>query len=145
MKKVLLNLLLFKLLAFLIVCLSAYIQLSFFKEALNSKVWQQGSYLWILGVLIDLYIFITAVLIALEGKTTSITISIGWAFSFLSTVSYSKLTLLRFVRVDTDNTLLLSILKGFEFLILSTFHLLCMFITAQIGNVNKREEREDIE
>lgn len=137
LKKVLIDIFKIESIAFLIVWLSAYIQLSVFNEAFDSKSWQEAAYLWVIGVCIDFQVLLTAILLALRGRNTSIMIGIGWLFYFISTVSYGKLTFLRF---DIDSTLLLSFLKAVEFLILSFFHLLCMFISARIGGTHSRED-----
>jgi len=118
----------------LIVWLSAYIQLSIFNEAFNSKAWQEVAYLWVIGIYIDLYVLLVAILQALRGKNTSIILGIGWLFYFLSTAFYVKPTFLRF---DTNSTLLLSFVKAAEFLILSSFHVLCMLIAAHVGRIHR--------
>lgn len=133
LKKVLVDIFKIESIAFLIVWLSAYMQLSVFNEAFDSKAWQEAAYFWTIGVCIDFYVLLAAILQALRGRNTSIVLGIGWLIYFLSTLFYGRLTFLRF---DSDSTLLLSFLKAIEFLILSCFHLLCMFISARIGGTH---------
>ncbi|MCL1474222.1 hypothetical protein [Argonema antarcticum] len=140
LKEALLSLAKIKSITFLVVWLSAYIQLSIFSQALDSKAWQQIAYLWVLGVCIDLYVLLSAILSALSGRSISVTLGVGWMFYFLSTTFYGKLT---FLRVNVDNALLLSFLKAVEFFILSCFHLLCMFISARIGGRSSQNNTEE--
>jgi hypothetical protein len=129
------SLLKIKLIAILIVCLSSYIQLSFFKDTLDSKAWRQLEYLWLFGFCIDFYMLIFAVIQALMKNHTSLVPGIAWLVYFVSMLFYGKLS---FIKVETNNILLLSFLKGIEFLLLSMFHLLCIFAGGKILNFRNR-------
>lgn len=110
--------------AFLIVWLASYIQLSIFSEALNLKIETQAHYLMRLGIFFDVFIFLFATVQFLRRKSTSFVPGIGWVMYFISTVVGGDLI---FLSLSISNTLIVSFVKAIEFLILSCFHFFCMF------------------
>lgn len=121
--------------AFLIVWLSSYIQLSIFSKPPSLKYLMQFQFLIALGIFFDIFILLFAIIHFLKRRNTSLIPGLGWLIYFMATVFYGRLT---FLEVNTSNALLLSFFKGVEFLLLSCFHFLCMFIAGRLVSDGNR-------
>ncbi|MCY6493946.1 hypothetical protein [Leptolyngbya sp. GGD] len=119
-----------------LVLLSSYVQLSFFRDALQSRAWKQLAYLWVIGLWIDLLNLTTAILSAKNKTQSSATPGLAlFCYSF-STLLYGSPTILKAEAITAysqiDETLSLSFLKTTEFILLSCFHLTVTYIAAKM-------------
>ena len=109
------NLVFVNLVAFAMIWLSAWLQISFFEKALDSRAWRQLAYLWVIGIWIDILQILAFISSNKRGNRTSIVLGVGWFFYFISSITYGKPT---FLRLDINDKLILSFIKAIEFSIL---------------------------
>ena len=132
------NLVFINLVAFVMIWLSAWLQIVFFEKALDSRAWRQLAYLWVIGVWIDTLQILAFISSNRKGNRTSIVLGVGWSFYFISSIAYGKPT---FLRLDINDKLLLSFIKAIEFSILGFFDFTVMFIVTYFGkNCNQKHD-----
>ena len=124
------NLVFINLVAFVMIWLSAWLQMFFFEKALDSREWRQLAYLWVIGVWIDILQILAFISSNRKGNRASIVLGVGWSFYFISSIAYGKPT---FIRLDINDKLLLSFIKAIEFSILVFFDFTVMFIVTHFG------------
>lgn len=125
-----------------VIFFSSYIQLSIFERAIfDSPAWKQVYILLGLGILFDLSVVIYAFIAFFKKQRVLLIPLLGWFMYFMATAFYAKTLFLNEKLLDI---LMTSIYKVVEFLILSVFHFLCLYIARKLLKNTKIVEKLEL-